>query len=167
MATKTSLSEQEQGLNEADAQEFFRRLDEFKETLNDKEKLLLASMVVAAAEDGAQGEAPQEQDLDESKLPDEQEGEAFADKLNQFHDNLPDNLHLYLDSLIGKTFLKDEAEVQGYHWLFAGWVPMTQVSAYKAYCYEQGGDYWRVFPARPVRYQGKWWRKVGCWEADY
>jgi hypothetical protein len=143
---------------EEDAEAFYDRLEQFRETLSEGEQKILARMVVDASDgDGASStaeagtEEPSEDDID-----------SLADKLNQLHDELPGNQHLVLDALVGKTMLKDAADVEGYHWLFIRTVPNRRIGAWRAYCGQIGGD---TFVQRWRPRGGH--RTVGCWEADY
>lgn len=127
-------------LSDDEAKDFYRRLDEFRDSLPDSEKPILAQMVVEAAgiqpsEEQAQGAEPSENDVD-----------SFMEKLDSFHDELPGDQHLFVDEMLAKTWFHDEAEVQGYNhgWVQLGrWQLITnqQVGAYQRWCYDvRGGD---------------------------
>ena len=140
-----------------DAEAAFDKLEELRETLPEREKQILSRMVVdatdgeGAIEESAAAESPSDEEID-----------SLAQKLNDLHDQLPGNQHLVLDALVGKTLLKDAADVQGYHWLFIRTVPNRRVGAWREYCRSIGGDRFKM-----VWYSRGGHKTVGCWEADY
>ena len=156
MRERTLLAEQTYELTEDEAHEFFQTLDEFRANLTDKEELLLATMVVAAA-DPAEAEASLEKPLDERVVPSEEEQQGFAAKLDQLHDSLPGSQHLYLDALIG-TAHRGDVDVEAYGWLWKDWIPASKVQQYRRMCQTQGGGHLYVFPPGKSK-----WRFVGCW----
>jgi hypothetical protein len=109
-------------------------------------------VVDAAGDDVPAGEATEE--------PTEEELDSLAKKLNGLHDELPGNQHLVLDALVGKTLLKEAADVEGYHWLFIRTVPPRRIPAWRQYCKSMGGDrFVRIWTRRA-------YPKVGCWHND-
>ena len=143
-------------LSDEDADDFLERLDAFRVGLSDKEQALLALMVFeAAGEDppAAKGEG----DL---SVPTDEETDAFLEKLDRFHDDLPGSQHLYVDQLLGATVFKHEAEVRGYQTRIGPWfrIKHWQREAFERACYRAGGDL--------VRYE---WRGGGAhrWAACY
>ena len=143
MASKTADLKQDLEsveLSDDDSGDFMERLAEFGDSLPEREKAILAQMVVDTAGDvEASGtQAP----------PTAEEIDSFMQKLDAFHDGLPGDQHLLVDEMLAKTFMKDTAEVEGYHWIrISRWqrIPRSQYDSYSAWCYERGGDWvkWR------------------------
>lgn len=156
MALKTPALQEAGGaeLTDQESEKFFEKLDEFRETLTDKEQIMLAVMVVEATDDA---EAPASDGQAEAEPPTEAELDAFAGKLTEFHDSLEGNQHLLIDTMLGKTWFKHEAEVEGYYWLpEPRRIPNRQWAAYVRACAAAGG---KVTWSR----SGAGHRNVACW----
>ncbi|CAN5227408.1 hypothetical protein BH09ACT13_BH09ACT13_05830 [soil metagenome] len=126
-------------LTEQDADEFSDQLAAFHDTLDEKEQVLLARLVVEASD----GELPPSDKSGTLEPPTEDEFDAFAEKLSRFHDTLAGDQHLFLDEMLGKTWFAAEAEVEGYHWrLLAVWKSTDPVpyGGYRDLCRRAGGD---------------------------
>jgi hypothetical protein len=149
-------------LGEDDAQDFMERLDAFRDSLPDREKAILAQMVMHAA--GEQPNPPEEKA--QQPEPTQEEIDAFTDKLNRFHDELPGEMHLFVDEMLSKTWFKDASEVQGYHWVrISPWQKITNWdrNAYDEWCYSRGGD-----AVYTIRRPGGTKRFVACFDnTDY
>ncbi|MBA2641537.1 MAG: hypothetical protein H0U82_01255 [Actinobacteria bacterium] len=93
------------------------------------------------------------------------ETDAFAEKLDKFHDSLPGDQHLFLDAILEKSWFAPEAEVEGYHWIL-GWIlepriiKNSQWQAYKQACSTAGG--WATWSK-----SGRGRRKVACLEREF
>jgi hypothetical protein len=147
-------------LTEQDAKDFMRRLDEFRDSLPDSEKAILAQMVMDASPE--QPSPPG----DGRPEPTQEEVDAFLEKLDRFHDDLPGQQHLFVDDILAKTWFKDAGEVQGYHWIrISPWQKITNWDrdAYNEWCYARGGD-----AVYTVRRRGSAHRWVACFDnTDY
>ena len=154
-----TLAQLEATVNETELEEFFRSLENFRQNLSENEEQQLAAMIVLAAnkEDEATENVSPE---NSTPPPSEQEMQAFMQKLNEFHDSLPGNQHQVLDGMVGTAFAKDEPEVQGYTWIWGGWVRNRSdvLRYYVNLCNYQGGDLYSIRTAGGGRY-----RQVGCW----
>ncbi|CAN5227257.1 hypothetical protein BH09ACT13_BH09ACT13_05820 [soil metagenome] len=164
MALKTTVLEDAERaeLSEQDADEFFTQLNAFRDTLADKEKVVLATMVVEAIDgtDAPTGDGPTTMEP-----PTAEETDAFAEKLDKFHDSLPGDQHLFLDAILGKSWFAHEAEVEGYHWrlLDTRIIKNWQWQGYKEACGAVGGD-----RADWTKWRGSPRRRVACWDnTDY
>jgi hypothetical protein len=144
-------------LGEEDFGEFTAKLDEFRDGLSDKEKVALALIVVGAMD----GEPSTGSEPGDIEAPSDEEMDAFAEKLNAFHDSLPGSQHLFLDAMLGKTWFSDEAEVQGYHWVLLDrrMVQNWDLEAYRRACARIGGDY-ITWQRRPWAHR----KPVACWD---
>lgn len=137
--------------SEQDLKEFDQKFEDFFEKLSDREKLQAASLAtLAAAEDGDE-QAQQVGPNKEAKPLSEQEIEEFADKLQTFHDSLPDGQHQILDSMAAKAFAQivpedERDDVEGHWWAWHRWVGYgdTRYRNYlQSFCNNQGGSlYW-------------------------
>ena len=154
------MAQKVQTPNETEVADFHKRLDEFAETLSDGEKKQLAAMIVLATD--AEDEEETKRVSGETKPPTEQEIDAFAAKLNEFHNSLPDEQHRVLDAIIGRAFARDDADVQGYEWIWSGWILANRRTwgKYWNICDYQGGELYNYGTAWSG---GRKWRKVGCW----
>ena len=158
MALKTPELQEEgtAALSEQEQDDFFERLDQFRESLSDREQIMLAVLVVEATDDA---EAPSSNGQSEAEPPTEAELDAFAEKVNQFHDTLPGNQHLMLDTMLGKTWFQHETEVEGYYWvpIHRARISNRQWSAYAYACNSAGGR------ATWAKWRGSGHRNVACW----
>jgi hypothetical protein len=152
------LAQQEATVSETELSDFFNSLETFRKGLNPNEEQQLAAMVVLATE--SEDKATKNVSEDSTPPPSEQEMEAFSTKLNEFHDSLPGNQHQVLDAMVGTAFAKDEPEVQGYSWIWGGWVRNRYdvLEYYAELCNYQGGDLYSFRTAYGGRY-----RRIGCW----
>lgn len=139
-------------LGDEDGTDFMERLDGFRDSLPDREKAILAQMVVDAAEvaDDATGTGT------EQAPPTAEEIDSFMKKLDAFHDELPGDMHLLVDEMLAKTVFKDRSEVQGYSWIrISRWqrIPNSSYDAYREWCYQRGGDWvkWQRMGPTTVR----------------
>lgn len=147
---------------EQELQEFNEKLEEFKNSLSDGHKKQLASMVAiataeeeAAAQEGTDGGKPSEDEINE-----------FLTKLGEFHNSLPGNQHQLLDALVGAAAM-DNKDVQGYGWMWWGYMSYGNRRAWINECYSDGGTlyYLKNRWGNYIRdYRGRY--KVGCWD-DY
>jgi hypothetical protein len=153
MATRADLTTQAPP-SEQETEEFFQRLDEWRKSLSDREQYILASLVVHAA-DGQEGEDTQSEAQIE---PTDEELDAFADRLDQFHDELGDK-HVLLDGILLRSVHRDDkADVEGYQWAWFMIVPAPTVRSFQKVCTQLGGR-----PMRPQRLRGnRRYRAVGC-----
>ena len=145
---------------EQELQEFNDKLEEFKKTLSDTEKKQLASMVAIATKEeeeaskkGTNGGQPTDDEIND-----------FLTKLGEFHNSLPGNQHQLLDALIGAAAM-DNQDVQGYGWLWWGFMPYSNRRAWVNECYSDGGTlyYLKNRWGQYIRdYRGRY--KVGCWD---
>jgi hypothetical protein len=145
-------------LGEEEAKDFMERLDAFRETLTPKEQAILGFMVFQASGE----QPPAEAGSGELSPPTDEEMDAFTEKLNQFHDELPGEQHLFIDEMLGKTWFKDHAEVQGYHWVrISPWYQITnrQRQAFAQACANAGGD-----AVRYVYRPGSGHRYAACYD---
>lgn len=143
-----------------DVEAVFDRLEEFRETLPEREKQILSRMIVEA---GGDDEATQEGiSADATDTPKDEDLDSLGEKLHKLHEELPGNQHLVLDSLVAKSLLKEAVDTEGYHYLFIRTVPNRRVRAWARYCASIGGDQLRY-----VGYRGGGHKTIGCWEADY
>lgn len=149
-------------LSKADAREFYDRLDAFGETLGEKERVLLAVMVVEAL--AGEEEAPAAEEAATIEPPTEDEFTTFAKKLSEFHDSLPGDQHLLVDAMLAKTWFRDQAEVEGFHWrlLDRRRVGYRQFRAYEKACLAAGGDQATWSSPKLQGYDGG--LRVACWD---
>jgi hypothetical protein len=163
MALKTNVPEQtdQAQLSEQETEEFFDKLDAFRDSLPEKEQVMLAALVVEATDRGEEADKAQQENPTSMEPPTDAEFDSFADKLNQFHDSLPGDQHLLLDSMLGKTWFQHEAEVEGFYWrlLDVRTITNRQLGPYIRACGSVGGD--RV---TWVRRAGGGHRRVACWD---
>ena len=146
--TKTPPSEPP---SEQDIQEFERKFQEFFENLPEREKLQAASLATLAAADDGNDQAQQIGANEEVEPLSEEEVREFADRLQSFHDSLPEGQHQILDAMAAKAAVQvvpehERDDVQGNYWLWHRWVGYGD-TAYRNYlrdyCYRQGGVlYW-------------------------
>jgi hypothetical protein len=163
MALKTNVPEQTENaqLEEQEIEDFFQRLDQFRDSLPEKEQVMLAALVVEATGKGEEADKAQQENPKSLDPPTDEEFDAFAEKLNQFHDSLEGDQHLVLDAMLGKTWFQHEAEVEGFYWRLLDTRVITnrQLPAYINACGAVGGD--RV---TWVRRMGGGHRRVACWD---
>lgn len=153
------MSQQEATVNDTEIEEYFKSLDKFRETLSESEQQQLAATIVLAAD--KKEEATKNVSSENSTpLPSDEEMDSFLKKLSEFHDSLPGNQHQVLDGMVGVAFAKDEPEVQGYTWIWGGWVRNRSdvLQYYVNLCNYQGGDLYSFRTAYGGRY-----RRIGCW----
>jgi hypothetical protein len=146
--------------SETEVAEFQQKLKDFEATLNDEEKQQLAAMIVLATD--AQDEEETKRVSGKERQPTDQEMEAFAKKLNDFHNSLPGDQHRVLDALVGRAFARDDADVQGYEYIWSGWVLANRRTwnYWWNVCDYQGGDLYNFGTAWSG---GRKWRHIGCW----
>ena len=152
MASKTADLKQDLEsveLSDEDSGDFMERLADFRDSLPDREKAILAQMVVDSAGDDVEGSGTQQP-------PTAEEIDSFMQKLNAFHDGLPGDQHLLVDEMLAKTFMKEKAEVEGYHDIrISRWqrIPRSEFNNYREWCYQLGGDWvkWRSMGPSTVR----------------
>jgi hypothetical protein len=130
-------------LSETDAADFEQRLAKFRDTLPDREKAILSHMVIEASD----GQPPAQKGQAKQAEPTQDELDAFMEKLNRFHDELPADQHLYVDGMLVKTWFKDDVEVQGYY-PWNTWITITNKERhiYEYNCLAAGGTWverWR------------------------
>ena len=164
------MAQQAQTLSETDAREFERKLREFHASLPDQEKVLLAAMVVHAAgrdEELAADSGGREAGPGGGQAPSENAAKALAEKLDRFHDSLPEGQHQLVDALVAKAAGKQTDDVQGYWWWWTRWYDPASSSApawedyYFNYCRTYGGTpFWLGFE---VDEWGRFWSGIGCW----
>jgi hypothetical protein len=142
---------------EEEVADFDRRLDEFRQSLPERDQKQLAALIVVAAREQEAG--TQESSGDDTR-PSEQEVDAFMDKLKQFHDSLPGDQHHLLDSLVRNAAAANE-DVEGYdhQMLWWAWMPYSHRASYITQCYGEFGTlkwwtdrYGRVYRDRYGRY---------------
>ncbi len=154
MAQKTANLKQDvesTSMGEGDAQEFIRRLEEFSKSLPEREQAIISQMVVEALGE----ESASSNGQDSKPEPTQEEIDSFTGKLNEFHDELPGDMHLFVDDLLATTWFKEQAEVQGYSHEFLVWrglVPNKQRFWYGQQCF-----------ARPGEQTFQWKKKGGPW----
>ncbi len=159
--------------NEQDIEEFQRKFDEFFKNLSEREKLQAASVVVNAAEEDGSEEAQQVGENQDMEPLSEEEIEEFADKLNGFHDGLPEGQHEILDSMVATAFVHegsegDEEDVQGNVWLWHRWINWNSPTFrnwqmyYGDWCQGQGGRLYRTGHWQNASGSREYYR-YGCW----
>jgi hypothetical protein len=146
--------------SQTEVDDFWRRLREFSDSLSERERELLAMTVVAGAAWPVSTPIEEEKEQATDGAPADEELEAFAEKLDQFHDSLPGEQHQVLDGIVGMAYFSEEMDVQPYGWLFQGYIPANKLNYYKKLCWNYGGNkfYW----SDPIAAGGKKFRKIGC-----
>ncbi len=154
------MAQEIQTPSETELAEFQQALTEFETTLTPGEKQQLAAMIVLATD--AKDEEETTKVSGETKLPSDEEIDAFAKKLNTFHDSLPGEQHRVLDSIVGHAFADDADDVQGYYYIWSGWINANRGTwrRYWRACDYQGGD---LYNWGTANYGGRIVRNVGCW----
>jgi hypothetical protein len=136
------MAKQMEKPTQAEMEVFFRRLDEFRETLPKNQQARLATIVVRALGQEPpldEGSAGEETELDAH------EGEEFRERMQAFHDELPEREHELLHAMLADVFPENEADVQAHHrtsWWNASWyewVPNSQVQWWWNHCRSEGG----------------------------
>lgn len=163
------MSEQTQVPSERDVDEFWQKLEEWRQTLPESEQYQIADMVVTAGkeqltdeekkalEEDASGQAPTE-----AQALTEEEVKALVEELNRFHDTLPEGQHQILDAIVGKACMTEQ-DVQAHGWVNVwpnAWARTSEVQRYFNIC-RSGGGYPNF--GRQVRYGSTLWTQVGCW----
>jgi len=145
---------------EADVQDFDQRFKEFKEGLSQNERKQLAAMVAIATDEIDAAAKPTD-----GERPSDKEIEGFLTKLVEFHDSLPGNQHELLDAVVRRA-AGSEADVQGYQYIWWGWMPNKRRNEWIDECEADGGglyylkDQW----GRYIRKRGTQRTfAVGCW----
>jgi len=146
--------------SETELAEFQQKLTDFEATLTPGEKQQLAGMIVLATD--AQDEEETKKVSGETTLPSDEEMDAFAKKLDEFHDSLPGEQHRVLDAIVGHAWAGDADDVQGYYYIWSGWINANRRSwrSYWRACDYQGGD---LYNWGTANYGGRIVRNVGCW----
>ena len=153
-----------QEVSETDVEGFWQAVDAWQSTLSEKEQMQFSALVVLAA--GQENEVEsygQAQDEQQAALS-EAEVDAFMQKLEEFHDTLPEGQHQILDALVGRAFASDENEVEPYWYqLWRGWIPQSRVNHHLAQCRAAGGGWGFLYPYRSVVQRGTRYTDFGCW----
>ena len=154
------MAQKTEAPSEQEVADFQQKLDEFEATLSDSEKKQLAAMIVLATDQ--QEDEETKKVSGNTQLPSDAEMDAFAEKLNAFHDSLPGDQHRVLDALVGRAFARDDADVQGYEYIWSGWILANRRTwaKYAAICDYQGGELYNFGTAWSGHRK---WRKIGCW----
>ena len=64
---------------------------------------------------------------------------SLAEKINQFHNTLPEGQHQLLDALMAKGTRTHEGDVQGHWWMWTTWVSDWNFQWWVNECYREGG----------------------------
>ena len=127
-----------QEVTEEETKQFHKNLEEFSDSLSELDRQQLAALVVLGS--GIEEEVAEGDQSNSAKLPSDEEVKAFAQELTDFHDRLPGNQHVLLDSMVAKVAGKED-EVQGYsHVAFKGWIHASNKNYWINKCNYYGGD---------------------------
>jgi hypothetical protein len=163
------MSQQTETAVDKEVDDFLEQLEKFTSSLSEKDQKQLAALVVLATDN--QDEATKNVS-GKTSTPSEDEIDAFAKKLNEFHDSLPGEQHKILDALVGRAVARDESEVQGQEYVdpwgrtgYNFWIPANKRSWNKwaAWCDYIGGD---LESFKTSWGSGRKWRQVGCWVGE-
>jgi hypothetical protein len=148
---------------ETELQDFDRRLEEFKNGLPKSGQKQLAAMVAIATDETDAAAKPVD-----GERPSDKDVEGFLAKLVEFHDSLPGNEHELLDAIVRRA-TGDEGDVQGYRFIWWGWMPNKRRADWIDDCEADGGGlyYLKDSWGRYIRKRGTQRTfAVGCWVDD-
>ena len=154
---------QTQAPSETELEEFHERFMGFIETLNDRERQIVGTIIVAGYSWPAK--VHEMMGDGEANAPSDEELEAVVRKLDDLHDSLPGEQHQVLDVLVGAALGGEDADVQPYgSWLWMKPGTSRQAGAYMKACFRQGGDMfsWNIVLDRRT---GKVKDLFGCYKA--